>query len=74
MLDTREAKLKRRRPMHGGEIYPLEARSLALLRVPENTHAGNGDYIARLAERNHSRKTRLGLDAEPPAPLSARTG
>jgi len=72
VLDTREAKWKRRRPLHGGEIYSLESRSLALLRVPENAHAGNGDYIARLADRNHGAKTRLGLDTEPSAPLSVR--
>jgi glycogen operon protein len=72
VLDTREAKWKRRRLLHGGEIYSLEPRSLALLRVPEKAHAGNGDYIARLAERNHSGKTRLGLDTEPSAPLSVR--
>ena len=35
VLDTKEAKLKRRRLLRGGEPYDLEARSLALLRLPE---------------------------------------
>jgi glycogen operon protein len=40
VLDTREAKLKRRRPLRGGEPYELEARSLVLLRLPEKEDSG----------------------------------
>jgi glycogen operon protein len=40
LLDTREATgTRRQRPLRGGEVYDLEARSLALLRLRRDTSA-----------------------------------
>jgi len=58
VLDTSEPNLTKatRRPMRGGEVYDLKARSLVLLDLPRHVEAENGvgepGSVARRARRN----------------------
>jgi glycogen operon protein len=59
LLDTREAKPKRRRLLRGGEAYDLEGRSLALLRLPEKGDTEHVPLDPRHATREQGKGSRI---------------
>ncbi|MGH7824244.1 MAG: glycogen debranching protein GlgX [Candidatus Binatia bacterium] len=61
VLDTSRPSMKQGRSRHGGDAYELEARSLALLRLPRH-HAGDEDEIKAAHTR---RPFRNGLEQRP---------